>query len=41
MKSEKETSIIFNDGQSFQLNAMNETMLSQLTKGSGENDYKE
>ena len=41
MRNEKDHSLLTGDGSSLQIKALNETLISHLTKESGEKEYKE
>jgi hypothetical protein len=41
MRNEKDYSMLIGDASSLQLKDLNETLVSHLTKGSGEKDFKE
>jgi len=41
MKNERENSILIGDSSFFKNRSLNETIVSHLTKGSGEKDYRE
>ena len=41
MKNERENSVLIGDSSFFKNKSLNDTIMSHLTRGSGEKDYKE